>query len=304
MSPERHVALRALVTGWFSFLHGEATAGDLLAAQTVTAWLGEAGVEHETAFSPVLGGGPNLDQVDPAEFTHLFFVCGPAAGWQVEGLLERFSHCVKVAVGVSVLDGTPTDFDVIVSRDGIGRRPDLSLLASNPLPPVVGLVRTHPQGEYPDARPQRVHELIEEALAGCDASVVEIDTRVDPRQVSNRRPQDVEAIVKRMDAVVTTRMHGLVLALKQGVPAVAVDVVPTGAKVTAQAQTLAWPAILGTGELSVERVRGALAWALSPEARVRARESARLGRRSLESDVPPLVAEAMAHRGDDGPLRL
>src|SRR4051812_19979977 len=96
------VRRRALVTGWFSFLHGEATAGDLLARAAVLDWLSDADIPHDTAMSPVLGG-PSLDDVDPSHYSDLVFVCGPAAGWQVEQLLARFAHCRKVAVGVSAL---------------------------------------------------------------------------------------------------------------------------------------------------------------------------------------------------------
>jgi hypothetical protein len=59
----------------------------------------------------------------------LLFVCGPAAGWQVEELLDRFGNTVKIAVGVSVVAGTPERFDAVLARDGDGSRPDLSLLA-------------------------------------------------------------------------------------------------------------------------------------------------------------------------------
>lgn len=46
--------MRVLVTGWFSFLHAEATAGDVLALDTVTDALTGAGAEHDIAWSPVL----------------------------------------------------------------------------------------------------------------------------------------------------------------------------------------------------------------------------------------------------------
>ena len=56
-----------------------------------------------------------------------------------------------------------------------------------------------------------------------------------------RTAAEVESLIARVDVVVTTRLHGLVLALKNGVPAVAVDPVRGGAKVCRQAQTLGWP---------------------------------------------------------------
>lgn len=44
--------MRVLITGWASFLHGEATAGDVLSAQHVAAALTEHGIDHDTAWSP------------------------------------------------------------------------------------------------------------------------------------------------------------------------------------------------------------------------------------------------------------
>ncbi len=99
------------------------------------------------------------------------------------------------------------------------------------------------QHEYPDARHERVHQLIDHVLRALDVAVVEVDTRVDPRNEVGRRAVDVEAVLADVDAVATTRMHGLVLALRHGVPAVAVDAGPGGAKVSRQGAVLGWPAV-------------------------------------------------------------
>lgn len=273
---------RALVAGWFSFFHGEATAGDLLAGDTVRTWLTQAGIPHDTALSPVLGG-PSLEDVDPSLYTHLVFVCGPAAGWQVEELLIRFRHCTKLAVGVSVVDTTPPGFDVLLARDGpTGDRPDLSLAAHVPtLPPRVAIVRAHRQNEYPDARHDDVHKLIDEVIPALDVAVLEVDTRVDPRNLVGRRSVDVEAALAGVDAVVTTRMHGLVLALRHGVPAVAIDAVPGGAKVSRQAAVLGWPAVQTVDHVTTDWLAAQVAWSLKPEAARAARDCALHGRRVL-----------------------
>lgn len=51
--PGKSAPERVLVTGWSSFLHGEATAGDVGAAETVGAALRSAGIPQDVAWSPV-----------------------------------------------------------------------------------------------------------------------------------------------------------------------------------------------------------------------------------------------------------
>ena len=45
----RRPLVRVLLTGWFSFEDAEVTAGDLLARDTVAAWLREAGIPCDAA---------------------------------------------------------------------------------------------------------------------------------------------------------------------------------------------------------------------------------------------------------------
>ncbi|MBO0748756.1 MAG: hypothetical protein J2O47_10410, partial [Acidimicrobiaceae bacterium] len=113
------MARRALVAGWFSLPDGEATAGDLDAARTVSGWLTKAGVPHDVAYSPAFGDVLTLDDADPRSYTDLVFACGPAAGAPLDRLLTRFAHCRRIAVGVSVPDrASAARFDEVVARDG------------------------------------------------------------------------------------------------------------------------------------------------------------------------------------------
>src|SRR5918912_58716 len=114
--------MRVLVTGWSSFLDGEATAGDVLSMEAVRDALLQAGVGVDVAWSPRFRtDGLSLEQADPDIYTHLLFVCGPAPGRQVRQLHERFVHCQRLAVGVSVVaadDPAVTGFHQILARDG------------------------------------------------------------------------------------------------------------------------------------------------------------------------------------------
>lgn len=282
---------RALVAGWFSFDHGEATAGDLLAADAACAWLRDAGVDHDLALSPafreaapadhrgtVRGPGVDWAEVDPGDYTHVVFVCGPAAGRQVAELLDRFPRTRRVALGTSVIDGATAalPFDVVLERDSAERaRPDLSLAAPAARVPLVGVVLAHPQPEYgARARHDDAHAAIDRVLSARDLAVVRFDTRVDPREPGIRSAAAVEARVARMDAVVSTRMHGLVLALRNGVPAVAVDPVAGGAKVSRQARALGWPVALDAGGLDDADLAAALDRCLNGDTRRLARRCA------------------------------
>ncbi|MFD0691114.1 polysaccharide pyruvyl transferase family protein [Actinomadura fibrosa] len=248
--------MRVLVTGWPSFLHGEATAGDVLAMEAVRSALGEAGIGCDLAWSPVFRpDGLHLGRTDPSDYTHLVFACGPLHGAQIEELHRDYATCRRVAVGVSVLDPDDpavTGFHAVLARDtpaAVPRR-DLSALAESPPVPVVGIVLAPGQREY-GAR--RLHEGVERELtgwlAGRECARLPLDTRLDPDDWRLfTTAAELESALRRLDLVVTTRLHGLVLALKNGVPALAVDPVGGGAKVTAQARAWGWPAVVTVPE--------------------------------------------------------
>jgi Polysaccharide pyruvyl transferase len=272
---ERVPARRWLVTGWFSFVDGEITAGDLACRDLLCRWLDEEGAAYDAAMSPLFdSGGLRLEDADPAAYTDVVFVCGPAHGVPVDLLLERFGHCRRVAVNVSVVGETARRFDAVVERDGDGpARPDLSLLRPASRVPVVGVMIGHPQGEYGDrGRHDVVEAAVRHLLASADVAAIPLDTRLDTRDaLLPSTPDQVEAVLGRLDALVTARLHGLVLALKQGVPALAVDPIAGGAKVAAQAAALGWPAVVRAEELSASRLQSCLRWCLGDAARRQAR---------------------------------
>jgi len=275
MVDRSRAARRVLVVGWSSVLHGEATAGDVLSMAAVAAALHGAGWAVDTAWSAVMrpAGGLALDDADPAAYSHLVFACGPLHGRPVQELHRRFAGCRRLAVGVSVIDPADpavTGFDVVIARDvdgGAGRR-DLAATVDVPSVPVVGVFLTHGQQEYGG---RRRHESVTEVLGAWlrtrPEATLDLDTRLDPRDWRLAvDPAQLESVVRRLDAVVTTRLHGLVLALKNGVPAVVVDPVSGGAKVTAQARAWGWP-VLDADEVGAVALDAALTVALSTAGR-------------------------------------
>lgn len=276
--------LRVLVTGWPSFTDGVATAGDVLAMEAVAAALADAEIGCDLAWSPVLRpGGLTLAQAGPGGYTHLVFACGPLHGHQVAALHDRYRACTRIAVGVSVVD--PADpaaagFDLVLARDapGAGAQRDLSAQAPVAPVPVAGIVLADPQPEYKAAGggPAITAGLVR-WLSGLDCARVPLDTRLDTRDWAHQAtPAQFESVIRRLDIVVTTRLHGLVLALKNGVPALAVDPVPGGAKVTAQAGVWNWP-VLTAGRDGAPDPAGLdrlWSWCLSAEGAARARAAA------------------------------
>ncbi|GAA1781301.1 polysaccharide pyruvyl transferase family protein [Streptomonospora arabica] len=312
--------MRTLVTGWFGFLHGEATAGDVGAAAAVSAALAGAGVPHDIGRSPhTLIDGPVLDDVHPGDYDHLVFVCGPAHGRQVRDLHRRFAHCRRTAVGVSVVD--PADpavrgFHTVIPRDGAADppRPDLAAVApAQPEVPVVGVTRAPDQPEYGDrGEHAEAHAELDRWLAAKDCARVPLDTRLDAADSAHCATYgQFDALVRRVDLVVTTRLHGLVLALRNGVPAIAVDPVSGGAKVSAQARALGWPAVAVRGGPGIgaddgtgfrDRLDELWVWCRSPAARTRTgwTAAAARGRSPLIDD---LLAALTGTDAAPGPLQ-
>ncbi|MDY0814539.1 polysaccharide pyruvyl transferase family protein [Kitasatospora purpeofusca] len=306
---------RVLLTGWYSFLHGEATAGDVLAGEAVEAALRKASIRYDVAWSPRFRPAAlSLDRVDPSRYSHLVFACGPVHSCPpgpglpapLAELHHRFAHCRRIAVGVSVpdpADRAVTGFHTLLARDAplLPPVPDLALAAPRPAEvPVLAVLLTQGQREYGD---RRRHDLVTGAvvewLRGVGAARLPLDTRLDAddwRMCST--PAQLRALLSRADALVTTRLHGLVLGLEAGVPVLAVDPVAGGAKVSAQARVLGWPALLPAERAGPEELAGLLRWCLSAAGRDTARRFPAGGDSAL---LGALVTELTAGPGRADP---
>ena len=274
--------MRILVTGWFSIDDGEITAGDMLACETLRRWLAAAGAPYDVAAIDGFrrDGEVAAGHVDPARYSHVLFVCGPVASPKIARLLRRFAHCQRIAVGVSMTPGAGRFFDAVLPRDdGRTARPDLSLAAPPGTAAVVGVILGHPQPEYGERGGHDLaHGLVRDLLRQSRAAPLQLDTRLDASDaLSCRTAERFTSLIGRVDAVVTTRLHGLVLALRAGVPALALDPIAGGAKIAAQAAALGWPAARTVDEADVPGLAGLLDWCLTAEARARAADCAQAG---------------------------
>lgn len=279
--------MKTLVVGWFSFEEMGATAGDLYCRDLACQWLERAGRAHDVALASPFRGGVDWQAVDPQDYTDVLFVCGPFGnGPPVNGFLERFAGRRLIGLSLSMLE--PLDswnpFDLLLERDSSRTaRPDISFLADTPGVPVVGLVLIDAQPEYGanDAR-SSADEAIRRLIDSREMAIVRIDTRLDTNRWGLRTPGEIESLIARMDVVITTRMHGMVLALKNGVPAVVIDSVAGGAKIDRQGKTIGWPWVFTVDRLTDAGLQEAFERCLTSEARAEARACAAKARSAVE----------------------
>jgi hypothetical protein len=162
-------------------------------------------------------------------------------------------------------------FHVLIERDsGRTTRPDITFLQDTGSVPVLELCTIGRQREY--GRRQRHDEAVaqfRQLIAQRGVAAVEIDTRWPKERNSGGlgSPAEVMSVIRRMDALLTNRLHGMVYALKAGVPVLALDPVLGGDKVTAQAKVLGWPAVSTVEEASPDWLTDKLDWCLSLEGR-------------------------------------
>lgn len=264
---------KTLLAGWFSFEWGHSTAGDLLAGDLACEWLEHAGCSYDVALAPPFRGGVDWRSVDPQSYSNVVFVCGPFENGKLESeFLGRFAGCNVIGLNLSML--VPLDvwnpFDTLLERDSSADvRPDVVFLSHQTRAPVVGIVLVESRSA---GASQVANAAIRRLVNSREASVVAIDTRLDDNDTGLRSSAEIESLIARMDLVVTTRLHGTVLALKNGVPAIAIDSKVGGAKIRRQAEKIGWPVVFNVDDLTDETLQEAFDYCLTEDARVKARE--------------------------------
>lgn len=280
---------RALLAGWFSFPDGSATAGDLSAARLARSWFERAGIPADIAIAPPFTGDVRYDAVDPADYSHAAFICGPFAGAQASDFLERFNHCRLIGLNLTLAYSSEVwePFDLVVARDrGSERRADMVFAAPSSQVPIVGLVFVEP---YEGADTTGPANALSRLLTDREAASFSIDTRLDRNLTGFRTSNEVESAIARMDVVLTTRLHGLVLALKHGVPVVAIDPDPRIRKLLRQGEAVGWPHVYEPG-VDDEELAAAFGYCLTPRARQHAAEVGQRGLRQVNSWGATVVA--------------
>jgi len=262
---------RTLLAGWFSWPGWGATAGDLIARDLLVGWLRDAGHHVDVANSPPFDGGVDWRRVDPGDYDHVVFVCGPfPRSDATRRFLEHFDGARLVGVNLTMIESLDAwqPFDLLWERDSTVRvRPDVTFLAEAHRVPVLGICLVEPQREHSDPMHAVADAAVERLARSREAAIVRIDTRLDTGTNPLRTPAEVEALIARVDVLITTRLHGTVLAIKNGVPPLVIDPIGGGAKVEAQAAALGWPRRFKVDRLDEDELSDALDWCLTEEGR-------------------------------------
>lgn len=270
--------MRILITGWFSFEHMGNSAGDVIARDLVCNWLDEAQISYNVAVADPFPfqNGVKWEDEDPDRYTDLIFVCGPFGnGWPLTDLLAKYDKCRIIGVNLSLMQ--PLDewnpFKLLYERDSsVTINPDIVFYASSPKVPVVGVILISGQDEYGEKdHHQQAHHAIEQFLNNTELSVVRIDTAFENNKGGLRTAKEIESLISKMDVVITTRLHGTVLSLKNGIPVIPIDPVDGGAKITEQLKVIDWPILFQTNNLNQSKLKEALNYCLTDEAKQQAR---------------------------------
>lgn len=276
---------KALVVGHFSVPGGGGTFGDIESQELVCRWLSQANVEYDVASNLEDGvDGIRLTDVDDTKYSIFIFVCGPWYPYKKipSLLLERFNHCIKIGINLTIFEEGNAGFDYLLSRDDLeNNRVDIAFGCKVEPVPVVGIVLTYRQSAYGNKqRHLYARKIIDEFLEENNVLPVWLDTVVNHNEAGLRSSQEYESLIGKLDIIITNRLHGLVLSLKNSVPVVAIDAIAGGAKVTAQARAFGWPYLIPVEKLDAislrECVQGCLSTDLSPEiasSQERARQS-------------------------------
>ncbi|WP_265500754.1 polysaccharide pyruvyl transferase family protein [Paracoccus beibuensis] len=262
---------RALLVGHFS------TVGDVEVLRQTERQLQAVGMAYDVA--PYTDARLSIDSTwldrftpEPAHYSHLFVICGPftpAMAVQHESIFGRFQHCVHIGVNLTMVEPLATfnPFEILLERDSDRTvRADLSFREAPSRVPVIGLCLTGFQREYGDRhRGDLAERKLRRLIESSGVAFIEMDTSV-PASMNRfglSNAAQFESICGRLDAMLTTRLHGMVLALKNGIPTIAVDPVAGGDKVMRQAHKLGWNEVFDPEEASDEDLRAALDRCLS-----------------------------------------
>ena len=279
---------RALLAGHFS------TIGDIESLEAVQSWLGKLDMAYDVApFSEsvraCIPGSVPLASVTPESYSAVILICGPIWPEQLRELgfdFNRYSHCLRVGINLTLVESVSVwdPFDLLLERDSDRlTRPDLSFAIDTPTVPVVGRCLVKRQRSY-EGREQhhKAAELIDKVMMQRGWAVLDLDTRWYREKNPLANASQFISALQRVDLLLTNRLHGMVYAIKAGVPVVALDAIEGTAKVSAQADILGWPHCIAIEDATEERLHRAIDACMTDDAALLARRISADARTRLE----------------------
>ena len=257
-----------------------------MACNVLCNWLKKSDVSFDVAYAPPFDGGVDWRETTPAQYSYIFFVCGPFGnGWPVTDFLDHFSGIKLIGLNLTLLQSLEewNPFALCYERDSNSlHRPDITFASTSKKIPVVGIILAHKQKEYGvRSKHPIVDKVITDFIGSKQVVRVNIDTCIENNEGGLKTAEQVESLIAKMDMVITTRLHGVALSIKNGVPVIAIDAVEGGAKVSLQAKSIHWPLLFSTA-VSNEDIEKAFAYCLTNEAKILALKCADEARKKTD----------------------
>lgn len=262
---------RVFLGWWGGVSRGGATIGDALAIRAAhnalrsAGWRVDVGAEDYAARH--VPAAINAQLVIPEDYNAFAWICGPLIpdSESFSALVNSFRHVPRIAAGVSVLAPASFNqrciFDQILARDGMPQRSfDFALAAASSFNPTsvsvydsIGICLRGKQREYGvnSSLDEEAERLVSSVVAQLGLPVRKIETRLDKTQLNI---SSIEASFASHRLIITTRLHGALLALFQGVPFIALDQIRGGGKVSDVLGYLGCPFVWRVGHTSLEEL--------------------------------------------------
>jgi hypothetical protein len=268
-----------ILVSWYGAFDGHGTIGDLLSVQSVTRYLSDKGYDIDCTsykkFNNLSGRIVNWKEVDARDYQIFIFVCGPIMKDhpQLAMLFGKFKNCVNIGIGVSLFkkghfnyfnpfdhvfarEGTDEVFeDVAIVAPGYKKEASVNFQKKEI---IIGISMRGEQGEYGIEKclfkitDQTINDAAAILAEKWNGKVLLIENHLEK---SGTDPEEIDAMYERCHLVITSRLHGCLMALRHAVPFIAIDQIKGGAKLYTILKDKKWPYVYKIDDVaSVESV--------------------------------------------------
>lgn len=230
------------------------TIGDLMAIYNVALWLRPHVQKVDVGWNGNLFDLNPLcvstDDLNKKDYDAMVYVCGPLTAGH-RNFFSQFSSIKKIAIGVSITAAAnPGELvDAVYIRDSNSESNFDLALADVGYPHFkahpkirddrIAICLVGDQAEYgADDGYEKAANIVDRATEGY--RTVPVQTLLDP---SRPIPAGVELDLQSGSSLITTRLHGALLAIYHDVPVISVDQIKGGAKVSRLLSKLDWPVL-------------------------------------------------------------